>query len=155
MEKGGGFRDALCPPNRPSCFSLGHEPVTSSPLCTHQRLMSQLSQRSPPCSFLLTLPSHPLHPPTLPAPAPSDTRKGPPAEALPAGQTVRPAEHKGWANSSSALLSGRTVRATVARQMQGGSLHFAMVLLIVVADKATMHTAEVHDMQECTIIQLG
>ena len=47
----------------------------------------------------------PLHPP------PSDTRKGPPAEALPAGQTLRPAEYKGWVNSSLAFLSGPTLRA--------------------------------------------
>lgn len=46
----------------------------------------------------------PLHPP------PSDTRKGPPAEALPAGQTLRPAEHKGWVNSSLAFFSGPTLR---------------------------------------------
>lgn len=39
----------------------------------------------------------------------SGARKGPPAEALPAGQTLRPGEHKGWVNSSLAFSSGSTL----------------------------------------------
>lgn len=41
----------------------------------------------------------------------SDIWKGPPAEALPAGQTLRPVEHKDWVNSSFAFLSGPTFPA--------------------------------------------
>lgn len=36
--------------------------------------------------------------------------------------------------------------------MQGGSLLSATVLIIVVANEAIMHTAEVHDMQEFTVL---
>ncbi|CAB1436621.1 unnamed protein product [Pleuronectes platessa] len=95
------------------------------------------SRRIVPCC-----PATPLHSPTHP---PSDTQKGPPAGALPAGQTLKPDEHKGWVNSSLAFLSGPTLCAE-AETNAGRILVSATTLFIVATNKATMQTAEVHDM---------
>lgn len=80
------------------------DPCTSS----HAPFTGRAPVHSPPFQFAclsrFVLPPLSSHPPV-------GARKGPPAEALPAGQTLRPAEHKGWVNSSFAFLFGPTLHA--------------------------------------------
>ena len=89
MDKVSPWRWRSCDP-----CSLHHQPRNF-----HQ--WSSRPLRLPPAHRPAT---HSTHPPSV-------ARKGPPAEALPAGQTLRPAKHKGWVNSSFAFLSGPTLHA--------------------------------------------
>lgn len=81
---------------------------------------------------------------TLPRP-PSGTQRGPPAGALPAGQTARPAEHKRLGKQ----LLGSPLRVpTNAGRIPALWQGF---LIIAVAREAAMRTAEVCGTQECTV----
>lgn len=90
-----------------------HTPLIIAPQIKHHSL--SLSTQH-------VCPIHPCHPTPLHSTyPPTNAGKGPEGEALPAGQTPRPVEHKGWVNSSLAFFSRPTLPAEA--ETNAGRIH--------------------------------